>query len=88
MAKTLMITELEAKMKDKLYTLPELADELRVSKQTAYNWLSAGKFPNHLKVGAGQMVLVPSSDVEVVRQEEADKLVAQLEGLGFQAIFA
>lgn len=72
-------------MKDKLYTVPELAKELDVSRQTAYNWLVAGRFPNHLTVGNGDMVLVPASDVETVRKEEAAKLIEKLDRLGFQA---
>lgn len=75
-------------MNDKLYTVPELAKALDVSRQTAYNWLLAGRFPNHITVGSGDMVLVPASDVDAVRKEEADKLIEKLDRLGFQTVSA
>ncbi len=73
-------------MNDKLYTVSQLADMFGVSRQSIYNWIEAGKFPNKFEVGegGGTITLVPASDVEVVRKELAAKLVKKLDRLGFQ----
>jgi excisionase family DNA binding protein len=78
--------KMEAQMSDKLHTVPEISEMLDISRQTAYNWLRAGRFPNHITVGDGDMVLIPASDVETVRKEEAAKLIQKLDRLGFQAV--
>jgi excisionase family DNA binding protein len=75
---------MEARMSDKLHTVPEISEMLGISRQTAYNWLKAGRFPNHITVGDGDMVLVPVSDVETAKDEEAAKLIKKLDRLGFQ----
>lgn len=77
-------------MQDKLYTITELAQTLDVSRQTIYNWMKSGRFPNSFEVGEGDgaIVLVPASDVETVRKEEAEKLIEKLGRLGFQAVSA
>lgn len=71
-------------MSDKLYTVPEISEMLDISRQTAYNWLKAGRFPNHITVGEGDMVLIPASDVEKAKEDEAAKLIKKLDRLGFQ----
>lgn len=71
-------------MGDRFYTITELSNEFGVSRQTVYNWIEAGRFPNKFEVGTDDTTLIPASDVEVVRIEEADKLVARLTRLGFQ----
>lgn len=75
-------------MREQLYTVSGLADALVVSRQTIYNWLKSGRFPNAFEVeqGDGTITLVPASDVEVVRQEEAEQLIERLNRLGFQAV--
>ena len=74
-------------MKDKLYGVTELADLFQVSRQTIHNWIEEGRFPGAFSAGdgRGRMVLVPASDVEVARKEEAEKLLQRLDRLGFQA---
>lgn len=73
-------------MKERLYTVPEAAERLGKSKQTLYNWIRDGRFPNSFAVGGGdsEITLIPASDVDAVRKEEAGKLIEQLERLGFQ----
>lgn len=75
-------------MTDKLHTVVELARMFEVSRQTIHNWLDAGRFPNSFEVGegGGRITLIPASDVEAVKKEEADKLVERLDRLGFQAV--
>lgn len=75
-------------MEQKLYTISEVAKELDVSRTTAYAWHENGRFPNAFTVGEGDMVLVPASDVEAARREEADKLIEKLGRLGFQTVTA
>ena len=61
-----------------------------VSKQTIYNWIEQGRFPNKEEVGEGHgtVILIPDSNVEVVKKEEADKLIAKLNHLGLQSASA
>lgn len=75
-------------MQEKLYTVAELAKLFGKSRQAIHNWLEAGRFPNSFEVGegGGKMVLIPASDVEIVRNEEAAKLLEELDRLGFQAV--
>ena len=75
-------------MDEKLYTVTELAKTLDKSRQTIYKWIDDNRFPNLFEVGEGDgsITLVPASDVEIVREEEAAKLVKKLNRLGFQAI--
>lgn len=80
------ISELEAKVGDKLYTVTEAAEKLKVSRQTINTWVKAGRFPNSFEVGTDDKTLIPASDIEAVRKEEADKLIERLDALGFQAI--
>lgn len=77
---------MEAKMGDKYYTITELATEFGVSRQTVYNWIGAGRFPNKFEVGTNDTTLIPTSDVEAVRKEEAEKLLERLNRLGFQTV--
>ena len=70
-------------MKDELRTVTQAADTLDVSRQTIYNWIEQGRFPGHFSVGNDDMILIPASDVEKVRKEEAAKLVDKLGRLGF-----
>lgn len=69
-------------MKD-FYSVSELADEFSVSPQLIRNWVNAKRFPNHQKIGRN--IIIPRADVEVVRQEEAKKLEAEFNKLGFWA---
>lgn len=73
-------------MKDKFYTVSELAKELGVSRQTVHNWIKAERFPNSFTVGGAgsEIVLIPAFDVEPARKEEAEKLLEKLNRLGFQ----
>ena len=82
------LEKMEAEMKDKLYTVSELADLFQVSRQTIHNWITDGRFPGTFTVGegGGKMTLVPASDVEAVKDEEAAKLLKQLDRLGFQTV--
>lgn len=73
-------------MQEKLYTIAELAALFGCSRQTIHNWNSEGRFPNSITVGEKGTVLVPASDVETARREEAEKLIAQLNRLGFQSV--
>ena len=75
-------------MQEKLYTVAELAQLFGCSRQTIHNWNNDGRFPNSLTVGDKNTVLVPASDVELVRREEAEKLINELDRLGFQAVSA
>jgi transposase-like protein len=76
--------QLEADMNEQFYTVAQLAKMFEVSRQTIHNWLPE-RFPNAFEVGDGKTVLVPASDVERLKSEEADKLIAKLHRLGFQA---
>jgi predicted DNA-binding transcriptional regulator AlpA len=80
------LEKMEATMKDKLYTVTELADLFQVSRQSVHNWIADGRFPGAFTVGegGGKMTLVPASGVEKVKEEEAAKLIKQLDRLGFQ----
>jgi len=82
----LLLSKAEADMQEKLYTVAELAKMFEVSRQTIHNWNSDGRFPNSITVGDKNTVLVPASDVERVRKDEAERLLAQLDRLGFQTI--
>lgn len=75
-------------MKDKLYTVTELAELFQVSRQTIHNWITDGRFPGTFTVGegGGKMTLVPASDVETVKDEEAAELIKKLDRLGFQTV--
>lgn len=75
---------------EKLYTVTELAELFGVTRQTIHLWIEDGRFPNHFMVGrgGGKMILIPADDVEKVKEEEAKKLVEQLNRLGFQAVSA
>jgi len=82
------LEKMEAEMKDKLYTVSELADLFQVSRQSIHNWITDGRFPGTFTVGegGGKMTLIPASDVEAVKDEEAAKLLKQLDRLGFQTV--
>lgn len=74
-------------MHEKLYTVTELADVFGKTRQTIHNWIEAGRFPNHVQLGGdGGTIAIPASDVEAVRREEAEKLLTELDRLGFQAV--
>ena len=75
--------QLEADMNEQFYTVAQLAKIFEVSRQTIHNWLPE-RFPNAFEVGDGKTVLVPASDVVRMKKEEADKLIAKLDRLGFQ----
>ena len=78
------IVRMEAEMQEKLYTVAELAKMFGVSRQTIHNWTSDGRFPNSITVGDKNTILVPASDVELAKGEEAAKLIKELDRLGFQ----
>lgn len=84
--KKLELVKTEADMQDKLYTVAELSKLFGVSRQTIHNWNNDGRFPNGITVGDKNTVLVPAPDVEAVKREEAEKLIDQLDRLGFQAV--
>ena len=69
-----------------IYTVTQLAEMFGVSRQTIHNWVNDGRFPNHVSAGEGKgsIILIPASDVDTVREEEAEKLRQQLHRLGFQ----
>ena len=66
-----LVSELEAKVGDKLYTVTEAAKMLDVSRQTINTWVRDGRFPNNFSVGTDDKTLIPASDIEEVRKEEA-----------------
>lgn len=76
----------EAEMQEKLYTVTDLSETFGKSRQTIHAWIAADRFPNKTTVGGKNQVLVPASDVEAVRKEEAEKLIKELDRLGFQAV--
>jgi predicted DNA-binding transcriptional regulator AlpA len=78
----------EADMQEKLYTVTDLSEVFDKSRQTIHTWIADGRFPNHVTVGGNKQVLVPASDVEAVKKEEAEKLMVELNRLGFQAATA
>jgi predicted DNA-binding transcriptional regulator AlpA len=86
----LIVEQLEADMNEKFYTVTELSKVFSVSRQAIHNWLERDRFPNKFEVGegGGMIILVPASDVEKVKKEEADKLVEKLDRLGFQTVTA
>jgi excisionase family DNA binding protein len=53
-----------ALLEDKLLTVPEVADALRVSKFTIRNWLRAGRLAGYRPGGTKAGWLVRTSDVE------------------------
>ena len=74
-------------MQEKLYTVTELSKLFEVSRQTIHNWINDGRFGDDLiEVGGQSMLLIPASRVDAVRKEEADKLIEQLNRLGFQTV--
>lgn len=73
-------------MKDKLFTVTDLGVIFDKSRQTIHAWIADDRFPNHVTVGGKNQVLVPASDVEDVKKEEADKLIKELARLGFQSV--
>lgn len=79
---------MEAVMQDKLYTVTELAKIFGKSRQAIHNWIDDKRFPNKFEVGegGGKIILVPASDVEMVKNEEAAKLLGELDRLGFQTV--
>lgn len=79
---------LEAEMQEKLYTVTELTEVFDRSRQTIHTWIGDGRFPNFITVGGNNQVLVPASDVEAVKKEEAERLIAELNRLGFQTVSA
>ena len=82
----LEIARLEVEMDDQFYTVTQVAKMFDVTRQTIYNWIEQGRFPNIMEVGEGRgaVTIIPDSDVEVVKKEEADKLIEKLNRLGFQ----
>ena len=72
----------------KLYTVSETADVLDVSRQTIYNWMVAGRFPDAFEVGwvGSAITLIPVPNVEAVRAEETQKLLDKLARLGYQTV--
>jgi len=73
-------------MQEKLFTVAELARMFAVSRQTIHNWNIDGRFPNSFTVGDKNTLLVPASDVESMRREEAERLIIQLNRLGFRTV--
>lgn len=75
-------------MQEPLYTVTQLAEVFDVSRTAIHKWIDLGRFPDSFEVGegGGKMVLIPASNVEAVRKEEADKLLKKLDRLGFQAV--
>ena len=74
-------------MHEKLYTVTELANVFGKTRQTIHNWIEAGRFPNYVQLGGdGGTIAIPASDVETVRKEEAERLLTELDRLGFQAV--
>jgi excisionase family DNA binding protein len=56
--------------KDELMTVPEIADLLRLNRQTIYNWIDAGTLPH---VQAGRRVRVWRADLLAFAREERDR---------------
>lgn len=77
--------ELEAAMKEKLYTASEVAAIFNVSRQAVYKWLEKGRFAHTVEVGSGKgaMTLITASDVEALRREVAQEHIDALMSLGF-----
>lgn len=75
-------------MREKPYTVSQLVKIFGKTRQTIHNWIDDGRFPNSYIVGegGGKVMLIPQSDVEKVRQEEANKLKNRLKMLGYDII--
>ena len=73
---------------DNLLTVAEVARAFGRTRQAIHNWNKDGRFPNSIVVGDKKTVLIPASDVEAVKKSEAEKLLIQLNRLGFQAVAA
>lgn len=57
----------------KFYRIKQLVEMLNVSKSSIWSWLSAGKFPNPIKIGNNTTVW-RSSDIESwIKQHEEVK---------------
>ena len=80
-------------MKEKtVYNVTELAELFEVSRQTVHNWITEQhRFPNAYRAEWGGDTapwLVPASDVEQARKEEAERLRKELARLGFRGVSA
>lgn len=69
-------------MAEKLYTITELAELFGITRQGIHKWVQNGRFPHSFQ--AGNMTLIPASDVESVKEQEAARLAEQLDRLGFR----
>ena len=83
-------SQLEANMNEPYYTVTQVSKMFDVTRQTIYNWIEQGRFPGKEEVGEGRgtVILIPDSNVEVVKKEEAAKLIAKLDHLGFHSASA
>ena len=68
--------------KQKYFTIADAADALGKTRQTIYDWLKAGRFPN--RITAGRVTFIPADDVDEVKQEEASKHIDALARLGIE----
>lgn len=66
---------------EKYYTIADAADALGKTRQTIYDWMKAGRFPN--SITAGRVTFLKTEDVEQIKHEEADSHIDALERLGF-----
>ena len=69
-------------------TVTQVSRTLKVTRTTVYKWYEDGRFPNATEAHeALKTILIPASDVEVVRQEEVEKFAKRIEELGVWAKF-
>ena len=65
-------------------TVVQVARVLKVTRTTVYNWHEDGRFPNATEAHeAVKTILIPASDVELVREQEAQKSSERIKELGF-----
>lgn len=67
------------KANEKYYTVAELATIFNKSRQRIHKWIELGRFPN--KTAAGRLVIIPSADVEMVKESEIKMAASKIVGL-------
>jgi excisionase family DNA binding protein len=61
-------------MNDQLFTVEEVSKQLKVTRQTVYNWITAGKLD---VIRAGRSIRISASAVERFLVQQGDKAAAE-----------